>query len=490
MKNVLTVIIAVLTTSVYPQNYGNFPKIEKEKLLRDLDMLYQGLDKFHSGMYWYTGKDSVDVAFTKARTAIDHDLNVLEFHKIIAPLVGLSREDHTDIYLPQSVDDRINKDQAIRLLPLSVVFLGERLYCVQNLSDNPEQMETLEIEFINGRSPKEIVNDIGSLFASDGYIKAVKFNDLSNFSFSKYYYYYYGVSNSFEIKFKEIPNLIVIEPLPVSMINENLQKTRKHNQVVVPAEPLTFKLMDSETAYLGVHSFNNSEIKRSAAKSLKRFLQNSFKQISEKGIKNVIVDISENGGGTEGNEGLLYSYFGKNYQKYRKVRAKTQKATLDNRNDKPIVLRTFGFWERIFSNKKMRDGSLERRHNAGYGLMAFTQVPEHKFEGNVYILIGPTTYSGGSEFANMMYSNGIGTFIGQETGGGYFGNTSGYTRELTLPNSKITVDIPALQFIMNVEPKLPFGRGVIPHYKVIPTIEQYINEQNPALEQALKLIQQ
>ena len=223
-------------------------------------------------------------------------------------------------------------------------------------------------------------------------------------------------------------------------------------------------------------------------KTLKKFLKQSFSEIKEHNIKNVIIDVSKNGGGTEGNEGLLYSYFGDNYQKYSKVRVKTQKAILNNGIDKPIKLKVFGFLERIFVNKKMKDGSLERKNNLGLGLMAYKKAPKDTFKGNVYVLISPITYSGGSEFSNMMYSQGLATFIGQETGGGYYGNTSGYSQDLTLPNSKITIEIPALQFVMNVEPKLPFGSGVKPNYEVIPTINQYINNENIYLEYALKLI--
>ena len=120
--------------------------------------------------------------------------------------------------------------------------------------------------------------------------------------------------------------------------------------------------------------------------------------------------------------------------------------------------------------------------------MAYKKAPKDTFKGNVYVLISPITYSGGSEFSNMMYSQGLATFIGQETGGGYYGNTSGYSQDLTLPNSKITIEIPALQFVMNVEPKLPFGSGVKLNYEVIPTINQYINNENIYLEYALKLI--
>ncbi|MCH9821867.1 MAG: hypothetical protein K0U33_00745 [Bacteroidetes bacterium] len=38
---------------------------------------------------------------------------------------------------------------------------------------------------------------------------------------------------------------------------------------------------------------------------------------------------------------------------------------------------------------------------------------------------------------------------------------------------------------MNVEPKLPFGRGVIPHYEVIPTFEEYVNEENSSVKYIL-----
>ena len=124
--SILTILI-LLTQNIYSQNFGEFPKIEKEKLQRDLDLLHQGLDKFHSGMYWYTPKDSVDIAFQDAKNQINTDLNVFEFHKIIAPLVALSREDHTDIFLPKNIKEETNKNENIRLLPLTVVFLGENL---------------------------------------------------------------------------------------------------------------------------------------------------------------------------------------------------------------------------------------------------------------------------------------------------------------------------------------------------------------------------
>lgn len=473
----------------HAQNYGDFPKIEKEKLLLDFDLLKQGLEKYHSGLYWYTSKDSFDITFSRAKKKINRDMNVLEFHKIIAPLISLTREDHTDIYLPDETKNLMFKET--RFLPFTVKFLGTKLYCILNGSNSNADIRYAEIEAINGETPVEIVSKIGTLYANDGFIKPVKYNDLSGFDFSKYYFLYYGEIESFKIKFQGIEKLITIKSLLIKEINQNVSHNYKIKTYQTERKriPLKFDIYSDSIAYLGVHTFSNEVFKNNSKyKTLKNFLKHSFKVISEKKINTLIIDVSQNGGGNEGNEGILYSYIGENYQKYIKVRAKAQKVILDNGVDEPIIFKTFGFLERIFCNKKRPDGSLERRNiNICIGLMAYKREPKYKFEGDgeIHVITSPVTYSGGSEFANMFYSQGLATFVGQETGGSYYGNTSGYSQELKLPHSKIVVDIPALQFKMNVKDKIPFGRGVIPDYKVIPTIEQYKNNEKVALNYIL-----
>jgi len=490
MKNTLTTLLICLFSIQFlpAQDFGNSPKIEKEKLLNDLEILYQGLDKFHSGMYWYTPKDSVDMAFQKVRMKITSDLNVFEFHKLIAPLIALSREDHTDISRPVIVKKKINSE--ITLLPLTVVFLGKELYCVKNGSDFQDfALEGKQIESINGEIPINIVSKIGNLFASDGFIKTVKYSDLEGFNFSTYYFYYYGLVDQFKFKLKGIEEPVILKSLKTKTISENLKSRYKETNKVETKKVLEYKILKDSIAYLGIHTFNNDDIRKySKEKKLSVFLNNSFKSIQENNIQTLVIDVSENSGGSEGNEGLVYSYFGENYKKYKKVRVKNQKAILDNGRDKPIRLKAFGFFERLLVNKKMKDGSLERRTSIGKGLMAYKKEPNYKFSGKTFVIISPETYSGGSEFSNMMYTQNLATFVGQETGGGYLGNTSGYGKELVLPHSKIKVSIPALQFVMNVEEKLPFGSGVIPDYEVIPTFKQYINNENAPLEYILKKI--
>ena len=485
MKVFCYLLFGLLSTSAGAQDFGSFPTITKAELLRDLDLLYQGLDQYHSGMYWYTPKDSVDMAFEQVKAQIDRDMNVLEFHRLIAPLVGLSREDHTDIFLPETT--RKSAQEQATFFPFTVVFLGKQLYVVRDGSSEGSELKGREIVSINGLSPVEIVEKTGALFASDGFIKRVKYSDLEGFDFSRYYYYYFGMVDTFEIRVAGSSKSYSVKPLKLAEITQNLTSRNTGQKKANARKWLEFRLVTDSIAYLGIHTFSNDIIRKSKLDgNYKKFLEEAFASISKKNIRTLVIDLSKNGGGTEGNENLLYSYVADNYQKYLKVRAKAQRVILDNGIDKPIKLKTFGFLEKTFANKRQADGSYERSEKIGHGLMAYKRKPAHRFDGQLYVIISPVTYSGASEFSNMAYTNERGVFVGQETGGGFHGNTSGYSSELTLPHSEITIDLPALQFVMNVD-GLPFGSGVIPHYEVIPTFEQYVNGENASLKFILEL---
>ena len=119
----------------------------------------------------------------------------------------------------------------------------------------------------------------------------------------------------------------------------------------------------------------------------------------------------------------------------------------------------------------------------------FRLLKENPFLGNIYILTSGETYSGGAEFSSLMRQHTNAMFIGEEVGGSFYGNTSGYELELTLPNTKIIAYIPILKFVLEVD-KGKFGQGVLPDYNVQPTINEYLNGIDKEMEFAINLISQ
>lgn len=489
---IVVFFLTFCTLSVSAQNFEELPfqRLSPTEMQLDLELLWQGIDQFHSGAYWYTPRDSIKGAFDEVRLQLTDSLTVLGFHRLVAPLVGLTREDHANIRLPDDTKRKVLREGL--LFPFSIVFLDQKMYGVWDGSAADNDLRGREILSINGQSPASLALQIGQLFASDGFIERVKFSDLSGFDFSYFHYLQFGHISTYEITYKDEQgglDTIQVEARPIPDILRQIQERYSKEERTEPeVDPLDFRILNDNTAYLAVHTFDSGDLRRSKrASSYREFLDNSFAAIAEAGIQKLVVDVSQNTGGNEGNENLLYSYLGDNYQKYNRVRAQAQRVILDNGVDPPQKARVFSFWERWLFNKRMPDGSYERKPNAGFGLMAYKKEPDHKYTGALFVMISPLTYSGGSEFANMVYTQGRGTFIGEETGGGFFGNTSGYSYELELPHSNIEIDLPALQFDMNVE-GLPFGRGVIPHRQVIPDIETYLQGPEAVLDFMLATI--
>ena len=110
------------------------------------------------------------------------------------------------------------------------------------------------------------------------------------------------------------------------------------------------------------------------------------------------------------------------------------------------------------------------------------------FSGNIYVLINGACFSTTCECLSMIHSYTKSVFIGEEAGGTYDGNNSGPTPDMTLPNTKIRIEIPLLKYVMAAKEYQYKDSGLIPEHKVVPTIQERINDKDPELEFANEII--
>ena len=102
-------------------------------------------------------------------------------------------------------------------------------------------------------------------------------------------------------------------------------------------------------------------------------------------------------------------------------------------------------------------------------------------------MINGLCFSTTADFCSIAKSNNRGRFIGEETGGAYYGNTSGQTTKVELPNSKIDITIPKFKYVNDVKKIKYADRGIIPDYTILPTIHEVIPHKDVQLNLALKL---
>jgi C-terminal processing protease CtpA/Prc len=110
------------------------------------------------------------------------------------------------------------------------------------------------------------------------------------------------------------------------------------------------------------------------------------------------------------------------------------------------------------------------------------------FSGQVYVLINGNSFSVTSEFASVAHFHKRATFIGQETGGGYYGDNSGVFAMVKLPHSGLELGIPLVAYYSAVQGYPYPDRGIIPDYTVVPTVEEVLKGHDRALQTALDLI--
>ncbi len=114
---------------------------------------------------------------------------------------------------------------------------------------------------------------------------------------------------------------------------------------------------------------------------------------------------------------------------------------------------------------EVTDSTYLLKRAAGYKRVLGTVQPaSERFTGNIFLLVGRSTASATSDFAAWMHSLGLATIIGEETGGNYYGNTSNWEFNITLPNTKIRLLLPLARYLTNVKPDIPLGRGIIPDH--------------------------
>lgn len=492
VKHLFIAAIVILLTScsgtkaVEPELSAlQLPKHAPQQLRADFDLLVNALKEAHTGLYWYSSEKQFDSIAAMQRLKIKDSLNSLEFYNITAAVVAFSKEDHCDIYIPQPASAWLKEHG--RFLPLAVVSLNEKIYILNNPLPGVAT-KGHELLKVNGVTIASVYGHIFNTFAADGFIRSSKFRYLDHSKLAIEYAKTIGQPQAFTIVtrnpktgLKEKHDLEACSFPAFLSINAQL---KEQGLIKANLPPATIDINPTR-AILTFNTFGNSEYEE-AGTDFKSFVRAAFDSIRASGTKDLIIDIRENGGGSEGNEDYLFSFLaGKPYTKYKNVEASafsysflqyTDCRDPEERKELEADLRN--------EHYLAEDGRILRKP----GIEMPAPLQPNPYAGNVYILTSGWTYSGGAEFASLMREHTDAVFIGEEVGGGYYGNTSGYSIELTLPNTGIVVDLPLLRFVLDVSDKVPFGRGVLPHYPVQPTIDEYIKGYDAEMEFALRLI--
>lgn len=440
-------------------------KLSLTGMYQDFDLMVAALHEAHTGLYWYNSKPAFDSMCQVQRGKIKRGLDVLGFYQVLAPVVAFTKEGHT--FLRLGGEAQAYMQFSVKYFPWQVKFLQQVPY-VKNGA---------VLKKINGEDVGAMMGRFLSYEPADGYNMTSKYRWIErNGRFASYYAYCYPGVDRFTIEVEE-PGTGAkriykdIAAVPYDSIRKSV------------AEPPATLQIDS-IAILTFNTFSSSRYK-AAGMDFKAFVKQSFDTINSRHIPHLVIDVRRNGGGTEGYEDYLLSFLiDKDYQKYSYVQASAFHYSFYQYTDYKYDWEEL---EKMLAEEHVLqpDGRILRKD----GVLAHELPQAAKYKGRLYVLTSGLTYSGGAEFAALVREHTDAVFVGEEVGGGYYGNTSGNRLVLRLPASKLEVGIPLLKFVVSTEKRqVPFGHGVIPDVEVVSGVEAYLKGTDVEMQQVREML--
>ncbi len=441
-----------------------------DQLQRDFELFRRVLREAHPAPYRYTPEAVFAQKFDSVQALLDQPMTVQSFYVAMTPLVTALRDGHVKWMAAGKAEKYPFHDAG--LFPLDLYFVGDQAW-VEGTYGPAGIPPGAEVISVNGEPTATLVAKLLPLLTfSDGSTRNGKYEDLNRY-FSGLYATYVGTADAYEIGYRTAAGegRAVLPAVTQTAIHAYEEKRKP-----APKKPVRVQFLGEATALLTIDRFQIDK----AEQDYPAFLKETFRQLKAKGTKHLVIDLRNNEGGKDLYGTLLYSYLAREpFRYYDKILVR-QKKKLGFPAWTPNIYNL----ARVLMVRKTRNGyEFKSRRRLK------TWKPQRDaFGGDVYVLINGNSFSVTTEFASVLHHHHRATFIGQETGGGYYGDNSGAFAAVRLPHSNLELGVPLLAYYSAVRGYPHPDRGILPDHPVVPTIDDILRGHDRALQTVLDLI--
>lgn len=413
--------------------------LTEDEMKNDLDFIVEKLKNVHPKTYnGYTNEEQevIDNAYKR----IDKPMKAEEFYFIANEVVCTMKDAHTSLHIS-------NNDENTRL-NLRLTWLEDGLY-VKETQENLKKGD--KILAFGNKNTEEIFNELSKLIPAENkyWARVIGAGNITTGSFLKHL----GLLDGDNVNVKFERDGSVIEEKISVLPDTNMKRKNDFN----------YKYDIDEENSLGIFTMNTCNVDDEYLNYLKDF----FKEVKEKDIKNIAVDLRNNTGGNS----MVINKFIKNldvdkYSDFGGVYTRFSKEASEERGH----LRNWGSYENKggqSKNHKVEDNNLI-------------------FNGKVYILTSNITFSSANDFATTFKDNKIGTLIGEPTGNAP--TSYGDILMFQLPNSKFNMSISYKKFF-RVDRSKDDEQYLEPDILVNTTREDLINDKDAQIEKLKDVIE-
>jgi C-terminal processing protease CtpA/Prc len=468
----------ICSLAVLGGSLTNGPRdLEPAQMRQDLDVLKRSLEEAHGGLHRFSSKAEVDQAFRTAFLRLDRPMSTRAFIAVVSEALTVVRDGHMRL----EYDATTNQSLATaRLLPLRVASEGGRIVITSNDAvDNEAIAPGMELLSVNGRATADIVKLILPKLPGDGFIETGRTWRLAR-NFARDYWLFVDQGSTFAVTARAADGSTVTTTLGGATNEERSRAVNAVNSVMAanlakldgPDETVSLRFPEGhDIGVLRIRHFDGETFTSSVA--------TAFTRLRDVRARALILDVRGNVGGVDEYGALLVSQLvATPFRYFERIKVTT-------------IHPSFATWKAATfedlrnGTRPARDGGFLVEPRLHSGVAEQTPAP-NPFLGRLFVLIDGGTFSTAADVCAQIRSRTKATFIGEETGGGFEGNTSGLNALIVLPHSGLKLKIHMYGY-WNAVAGGQRGRGTLPDIAAVRTVRDVLAGTDPPLDLAIEL---
>jgi hypothetical protein len=460
-------------------------KYSPGQLRKDYVLFRNILEESHPSLYWFTSKDSMDYFFDWGYRQINDSMSEKDFRMVLSYVVTQIKCGHTSVRASRKYNRYLDTAR-LKLFPLTLKVFDDTLVVTSNINraDTILKRGTI-ITAIEGRTAAELIDTLLNYVTGDGNAMVGKYQSLSNRgNFASLYRNVFGLPDTLQIQYidslgrpghtflKAYDPKDTIGKLRINIREPGRKEIRKRELVASRNVQIDPSL---SSAYMTVNTFSRGN-------RLKGFFKKSFRTFSKLNLQHLVIDVRSNGGGDAGISTMLTQYL---VDKKFKIADSLYAVKRSSRYRNHIK------WQRVywlmsrFVTRKRSDGNY---HFGYFERHYYKPRKKHHYNGKIYLLTGGNSFSATTLVLKSLQGQSNVMIIGEETGGGAYGNTAWMIPDVVLPITRVRFRLPKYRLVMDKD-LVKEGRGVIPDIEVRSTPESIRQGIDPKIETVKQIIQ-